>query len=125
MSPQEPPRGVDPLVQARALVVHDLVVTGQDAPALVDRVEDAVSARGWWVQEWPQGAPFVAGQVAQDVQEALLEHHGLRWPLCPGTPGCDGAAPHELRIDPDLGPDPHWVCEESATAVAALGGLGR
>ena len=115
----------DPLLSARARVVHDLSAAGLDTAAVVSTVEDAVADRAWWVQEWPDGARYVAGQVAQDVQEALLERHGLRWPPCPGAPLCEHPDPHELRITPDLGEDPHWVCEESAVAVAALGALPR
>jgi hypothetical protein len=112
-----------PLVAARSLLVHDLSASGQDSPAVVDLVEDAAVARDWWLRSWPDGAAYVAGQLAQDVQEQLLEVHGVRWPRCPGTPGCDGEAPHELHVFPDLGEDSHWVCERSATAVAPLGGL--
>jgi hypothetical protein len=43
-----------------------------------------------------------------------------RWPLCRV---CENAEPHELRITPELGPDPHWVCERSGTVVAPLGQL--
>ena len=111
------------LMGARARVVHDLSAAGLDTPAVVSTVEDAVAGRAWWVQQWPDGARYVAGQVAQDVQEALLEQHGLRWPPCPGPPACDHPEPHELRITPDLGEDPQWVCEESAVAVAPLGAL--
>ena len=113
----------DPLMAARARVGHDLVATGLATAAVVSTVEDAVAERAWWVQQWPDGTRYVAGQVAQDVQEALLEQHGLRWPPCPGPPACEHPDPHELRITPDLGEDPQWVCEESALAVAPLGGL--
>ncbi|UMG91361.1 hypothetical protein [Nocardioides sp. TF02-7] len=43
------------------------------------------------------------------------------WPVCRS---CNGGPVHPLHIAPDLGgPDPTWVCEESGTAVAALGSL--
>lgn len=109
----------DPLLAARAMVLHDLAVCALATPQIVSLVEDAAAARRWWVREWPQGADYVAGQVAQDVQEALLETVG-RWPACPRH--ADGDA-HELRIAPDLGPDPHWVCEPDGVSVAPLGAL--
>ena len=84
-------------------------------------IEDAVAQRSWWAAQWPEGAQYVAGLVAQDVQDALLERVG-RWPVCEDC-GAD-AAQHLLYIQPDLGgPDPVWVCEESGDVVAPLGGL--
>lgn len=44
-----------------------------------------------------------------------------RWPLCPLHE--DGEPPHELRIAPDLGADPSWMCEEHGVALAPLGQL--
>jgi hypothetical protein len=32
---------------------------------------------------------------------------------------------HELRVTPDLGEDPHWVCEEGGVVVAPVGALRR
>ncbi|MFD3516101.1 hypothetical protein [Streptomyces sp. NPDC058657] len=84
---------------------------------IVSFVEDAVAHRRWWVEQWPQGAEFVAGLIAQDVQDALLEKYG-RWPLCPV---CEDA--HALEVEPELGPDPHWVCTKTVVAVAPVGGL--
>ncbi len=109
----------DPLLRARAHLLHDLGAYGLATPEVVSLVEDAVSGRHWWVQEWPQGATYVAGQVAQDVQDRLLES-SVRWPLC--LRHIDGA-PHELHIEPELGADPHWVCELDRSVVAALGAL--
>ncbi|WP_026257579.1 hypothetical protein [Actinopolymorpha alba] len=109
----------DPLMSARARVLHDLHASGNDDPRAVSILEDAVSERRWWVSEWPEGAAYVAGQIAQDVQDALLDSVG-RWPLCRA---CDEVEPHELRINPELGPDPRWVCERSGMAVAPLGEL--
>ncbi|GAB3255218.1 hypothetical protein GCM10027425_15140 [Alteromonas gracilis] len=110
---------IDPLLQARAAVLHDLEATDVATPAAVDLLENAVSERRWWLDQWADGAPFVVGLVAQDVQDALLSSAG-RWPVCPR---CEGAT-HSLYVDPDLGgPDPRWVCEESGTAIAAVGGL--
>ncbi len=110
----------DPLLAARADVLHDLAVCGATTPDVVSLVEDVVVQRRWWVAQWPEGGAYVAGQVAQDVQDALLESVG-RWPACPHH--ADGDDAHELRITPDLGPDPHWVCETDGSVVARLGAL--
>jgi len=109
------------LLDARARVLADLAARQLATPAAVSALEDAVSERGWWADQWPEGAVYVAGLVAQDVQDALFETVG-RWPLCLG---CGERAPeHSLFISPDLGgPDPVWVCEESGDVVAPLGGL--
>ena len=108
------------LFDARARVLADLTACGQADAASVSLLEEACSARRWWAEQWPQGAVYVAGLVAQDVQDALLETVG-RWPLCEE---CDLAPSHALYISPDLGgPDPVWVCEESGRVVAELGGL--
>ncbi|MEQ4207683.1 hypothetical protein ABN028_00320 [Actinopolymorpha sp. B17G11] len=109
----------DPLIKARARVLHDLEARGVADPRGVSILEQALSERRWWVSEWPEGADYVAGQLAQDIQDALLDEVG-RWPLCKA---CDEVAPHELRINPELGPDPHWVCERSGIDVAPLGEL--
>ena len=110
----------DPILGARAHVLHDLAARGHSDAAAVSLVEDVLSERRWWVEQWPEGAAFVAGQVAQDVQDRMLEGHA-RWPLCTGC--APESRPHELHIEPDLGPDPRWVCEESGTEVAPLGAL--
>lgn len=110
----------DQLLNARAVVMRDLEATGVANPEIVSVLEDAVSERRWWAEQWPAGQSYVGGLVAQDVQDALLERMG-RWPVCPR---CE-AAVHALYIHPELGgPDPVWVCEESGTEVAPLGGLG-
>jgi hypothetical protein len=115
----------DALLEARARVLHDLAARGLDNPATVSVVDDVLTARRWWVDQWPDGAPFVACLVAQDVQEALLEQVG-RWPLCSATHDPDDEpAEHELRVSPDLGEDPHWVCEEVGVVVAPVGALDR
>ncbi len=105
------------LHDARARVLADLAARGATDPRVVSLVEEAVTHRRWWVGQWPQGVPFVAGLVAQDVQDALLEHRG-RWPLCPACP-----QPHALEVEPELGADPHWVCAARGTVVAPVGGL--
>ena len=114
---------VAPLEQAlhaaRALVLADLVA-GEAAEAdVVSLVEESVIQRRWWVEQWPQGADYVAGLVAQDVQDALLDRYG-RWPLCPV---CGSGEPHALDVEPELGTDPHWVCHKAGVKVAAVGSL--
>ena len=113
---------VDPalLLAARAQVLADLEARRQASPVAVSALEEAVSNRTWWAEQWPEGAVYVAGLVAQDVQDALFETVG-RWPVCHS---CRDAAEHSLHIQPDLGgPDPVWVCEESGRTVAPLGRL--
>ncbi|WP_371776891.1 hypothetical protein [Streptomyces sp. NBC_01438] len=115
---------LNPLEQAlhtaRALVMADLAAGDVAEAQIVSMVEDAVTHRRWWVEQWPQGVEFVVGLVAQDVQDALLEQYG-RWPLCPV---CDSGDPHALDVEPELGPDPHWVCTKATVAVAPVGALG-
>lgn len=108
------------LLHARARVLHDLQASRVATADVVSLLEDALSERQWWIQQWPEGRPYVAGLVAQDVQDALLERVG-RWPLCTGCPDDDS---HALYIQPELGgPDPAWVCERSGATVAPLGKL--
>ncbi len=112
----------DALLSARALVLHDLEITGAANPETVSALEAAVTTRRWWTSQWEEGRTYVAGLVAQDVQDALLDLAG-RWPLCRA---CDALDPHALYIHPELGgPDPTWVCEHSGISVAPLGGLTR
>jgi hypothetical protein len=113
----------DCLLAARALVLHDLVACGMDSARTVSIVDDVLTERRWWVDQWPDGAVYVACLVAQDVQEALLEEVGP-WPLC-GLAHDEDDRPHELRVAPDLGEDPHWVCEEGGRIVAPVGALPR
>jgi hypothetical protein len=109
-----------PLMDARSRVLADLQARDHATPAAVSALEDAISAREWWADQWPEGTVYVAGLVAQDVQDALFESAG-RWPVCLG---CPGGVEHSLFIQPDLGgPDPVWVCGESGDVVAPLGGL--
>jgi hypothetical protein len=109
------------LFDARARVLADLQARNHADAAAVSALEDAVSQRKWWAEQWPEGEQYVAGLVAQDVQDALFETVG-RWPVCLE---CGERAPvHALYIQPDLGgPDPVWVCEETGDVVAPLGGL--
>ena len=109
----------DVLLDARARVLRDLEATGAASPTSVSALETAVTDRRWWVAQWESGEAFAAGLVAQDVQDALLQEVG-RWPLCPL---CEDAT-HALYIHPEIGgPDPVWVCEETAREVAPLGSL--
>lgn len=127
-APREgPPPGArrqDPLERslhaARALILADLEASDVAHADIVSLVEEAVSHRRWWVGEWPEGAAFVDGLVAQDVQDALLERYG-RWPVCPV---CVGSDPHALDVEPELGEEPHWVCAATSTVVARVGSLG-
>ncbi|MBY8878854.1 hypothetical protein [Actinacidiphila acidipaludis] len=113
------PRSLEAVMHAaRALVLADLAARDVAEAGIVSLLEDAVSKRRWWLQQWPDGAAFVPGLLAQDVQDALMETHG-RWPLCPH---CE--EPHALAVEPELGEDPHWVCEARGEAVAAVGSLG-
>ena len=116
------PESPDALLSARALVLHDLEVTGAATPETVSALEESVTTRRWWASQWEEGRVYVAGLIAQDVQDALLASHG-RWPLCRT---CDELDPHAMYIHPELGgPEPTWVCEHSGIAVAALGSLTR
>ena len=109
------------LFNARARVLDDLTATGTADPSTVSAVEEAVSTRRWWAEQWPEGLRYVAGLIAQDVQDHLLGDRG-RWPLCPV---CEDAT-HALYIHPELGgPDPVWRCEETGHDVAMLGALGH
>ncbi|HEX6194306.1 MAG TPA: hypothetical protein VFZ37_00250 [Jiangellaceae bacterium] len=110
----------DVLMSARALVLHDLSARGMESARSVDVLEAVLSDRRWWVEQWPDGGPYVSGQVAQDVQEKLLDGQLGRWPLCTV---CDQTDEHELRIEPELGADPHWVCELSGIVASPLGEL--
>ncbi|MER6120219.1 hypothetical protein E6R60_35095 [Streptomyces sp. A0642] len=114
LNPQE-----QALHKARALVMADLAAGDVAEAQIVSLVEDAVTHRRWWVEQWPEGVEFVVGLVAQDVQDALLERYG-RWPLCPV---CDSGEPHSLDVEPELGTDPHWVCTKATVAVAPVGAL--
>jgi len=110
------------LLDARARVLADLSARQLATATAVSALEEACASRRWWAEQWPGGADYVAGLVAQDVQDALLATAG-RWPLCLD---CQDGAVHSLYIQPDLGgPDPVWVCEETGEVAAALGFLNR
>ncbi|MEV7024643.1 hypothetical protein [Kitasatospora sp. NPDC093558] len=108
------------LHDARARILADLTARDVADAAVVSLVEQAVTHRRWWLEQWPDGTEYVLGLVAQDVQDALLEAYG-RWPLCTAC-AADGD-PHALSVEPELGPDPHWVCGKQGAAVAPVGKL--
>ena len=111
---------------ARANVLADLEARALGNPDTVTVLEEACSERRWWLEQWPDGAPYIAGLVAQDVQDTLADRFGREttqglWPLCTR---CGAGPVHALHIAPDIGgPDPQWVCEESGNVVAPLGDL--
>ncbi len=112
----------DLVLAARARVLADLQARHQATARAVSALEDACASRQWWAAQWPEGQVFVAGLVAQDVQDALFESTA-RWPLCLA---CFEGPVHSLYIQPDLGgPDPVWVCEETGEVAAELGFLDR
>ncbi|RZS87555.1 hypothetical protein EV189_2986 [Motilibacter rhizosphaerae] len=108
----------DPLLAARALLLHDLASRMLTDGIHLQLVETVLEQRRWWVEAWEGGADVVAGQVAQDLQDRLLDEAGTRWPSC-----LLHEEAHELRVEPELGPDPCWVCEEAGEVVAPLGAL--
>lgn len=112
------------LLGARAAVVADLAASGMDNPATVDVVEDAMVARQWWVDHWPAGATRLTSLLAQDAQDRLLDDRGVRWPECPRAE-CSDDAVHTLTVTPELGEDPHWVCDRTGADLAAVGSLPR
>ncbi len=104
------------LGDARARVLHDLSATLPTTPHVIDALDTAIRERRNWVEPWPEGAAFLACLVAQDVQEAIAPAVG-RWPRC-RTNG-----DHTLHVEPDLGEDPSWVCEDCSAVVASIGEL--
>ena len=98
------------LAQAQAAVLHD-------CPQHPQLVAEAAEARQWWLQEWPDGAAYILCLLAQDVQEAVQAAADPDWPLCPEH------GDHMLLVEPDLGPDPFWVCHRTGLPVAPVGSL--
>lgn len=98
------------LVEAATAVSRDLGDRHRDL------VDAAVEHRRWWVEQWPDGAELLLCLIAQDVQEAVNEGDPM-WPLC------GEHLDHRLTVEPDLGPDPFWVCERSGLPVAPVGSL--
>ena len=108
--------GDDAVDTARALVAADVAHPRWDAA-----LEEAAAHRRWWLAQWPEGAEHVLGLLAQDVQEAV---HAVdpQWPPCREA-SCEEVGRHALFIEPDLGPDPFWVCERTGLPVAPVGHL--
>lgn len=118
----EQPTSEEAIHRGRALVLADLTADGLAGPKEVSMLEKAVSHRRWWSDQWPEGAVFVPGLLAQDMQDAILEQHG-RWPLCPLCEAAPEGEPHALDLEPELGEDPRWVCGVTGREVAPLGSL--
>src|SRR5258707_13521332 len=91
------------LLTARAMVLHDLAARSFDDAVMVSLLEDAVAGRQWWLNQWPEGSEHIAGLVAQDVQDRLVDS-GLRLPRGRAAGGLND---HEPRIEPEQGADPH------------------
>ena len=106
-----------PLRDACRTVAPDLVATGVPTPVAARALEQAYAARAWWLEAWPEGAEHLLSLVAQDVQDAVSREHDPRWPLCPEH------GDHALAVEPELGPDPFWVCEISGLPVSQVGSL--
>ena len=106
----------DPVEAARRAVAADLA--GARWSAALDA---AVEHRRWWLAQWPQGAEHVLGLLAQDAQEAV---HATDpdWPRCTES-SCPERGKHALFVEPDLGPDPFWVCHKTGLPVAPVGSL--
>ena len=100
----------DPLDDAAAVLLRD-------APAYAELVARAVDGRRWWLREWPDGAQHVLCLLAQDVQDLVHETADALWPLCREHED------HPLLVEPDLGPDPFWVCHRTGLPVAPVGSL--
>ena len=96
----------------------------RDAPEHSEVVEEATEQRRWWLEQWPDGAPHVLGLLAQDVQEAVHEGADPLWPRCTEAT-CAEVGRHPVFVEPDLGPDPFWVCTRTGLPVAAVGSLRR
>lgn len=108
----------DPVLDAACDAVRrDLEATGACNDAAVEWLALCTRERGWWLAQWPGGAAYVVGLLAQDVQEAVHEHADRQWPLCPDH------ADHPLYVEPDLGPDAFWVCHRSGLPCAPIGQL--
>jgi hypothetical protein len=98
------------LAQATATVLRD-------CPQHPHLVEAAAEERRWWLDEWPDGAAYILCLLAQDVQESVQAKVDPDWPLCPEH------GDHALLVEPDLGPDPFWVCHRTGLPVAQVGSL--
>ncbi len=104
------------LARARSQLLNDLSATIRTTPDVIDALDDAIQERRSWAQPWPEGAAFLTCLLAQDLQEALAGVVG-RWPSCRMN------GEHQLHVEPDLGEDPQWVCEDCAVVAAPVGNL--
>lgn len=95
---------------------------GRDLPRAYDSaLAGAVERRRWWLSQWEDGAPYVLGLLAQDLQEAVhVDDTG--WPACT-EPTCPAVGAHALFVEPDLGADPFWTCHRTGLPVAPVGQL--
>jgi hypothetical protein len=107
----------DAIATARRMLRNDLERTGAMSADAESVLDDALADRSSWVASWPAGAEHVPGLVAQDVQEVVHEQLDPMWPRCPEH------GDHPLFVEPDLGPDPFWVCERTGLPVAPVGAL--
>ena len=98
-------------------VQHDLQATGSWDAATEELLADSARHREWWLGQWPEGAAFVTGLLAQDVQERVHEARNRQWPVCPEH------ADHPLFVEPDLGADAFWVCHRTGLPCAPIGCL--
>jgi hypothetical protein len=94
-----------------------VVALQSDAPSYADVVAQVAEQRRWWLAEWPDGAPHLLCLLAQDLQEIVHERTDPLWPRCPEH------RDHPLLVEPDLGPDPFWVCHRTGLPVAPVGSL--
>ncbi len=107
----------DYLTDAATAAEHDLKATGQWNEAAAAAVGSAVGKRSWWLEQWPAGGEHLLGLIGQDVQEWMHDTIDHDWPRC------SEHHDHALLIEPDLGPDPFWVCHRSGLPVARVGEL--
>jgi len=104
------------LNEARSRLLHDLSATVRTTPQVVDVLEEVIEQRRAWAAPWPDGAVFLTCLVAQDLQETAAPMLG-RWPACRMN------GEHQLHVEPDLGEDPNWVCEDCGQVAAPIGDL--
>jgi hypothetical protein len=107
----------DLLAEAATAAHHDLAATGVSTAVSAAAVLAAVEARSWWLSQWPEGGEHLLGLIAQDVQEWVHDNVDNDWPNCPEHHD------HALFVEPDLGPDPFWVCHRSGLPMARVGQL--
>lgn len=106
-----------PLDAAATAAEHDLAVTGQWTDGSEQALGASVEQRRWWLGQWPEGGEHLLGLIAQDVQEWVHDNVDSDWPECPEH------RDHALFVEPDLGPDPFWVCHKSGLPLCRVGEL--